>query len=127
MTNAPAPAERLTWADFRESARGVVSPRRWAGTARHPVRTLREMIGDGPLLALLVENRERLVSRDELIEKVWDGRIVTDAAIASRVKSARQALGGGRGEEAEDRQRQLQAEPLHPAVLGSRGAIVAFV
>jgi len=45
------------------------------------------------LLALLVENRERLVSRDELIEKVWDGRIVTDAAVASRVKSARQALG----------------------------------
>jgi TolB-like protein len=45
------------------------------------------------LLALLVENRERLVSKDELIEKVWDGRIVTDAAIASRVKSARQALG----------------------------------
>jgi TolB-like protein len=45
------------------------------------------------LIALLVENRERLVSRDELIEKVWDGRIVTDAAIASRVKSARQALG----------------------------------
>lgn len=45
------------------------------------------------LLALLVENRERLVSKDELIEKIWDGRIVTDAAIASRVKSARQALG----------------------------------
>ena len=45
------------------------------------------------LLAMLVEHRERLVSRDELIEKVWDGRIVTDAAIASRVKSARQALG----------------------------------
>ena len=45
------------------------------------------------LLAMLIENRERLVSRDELIEKVWDGRIVTDAAIASRVKSARQALG----------------------------------
>ncbi len=45
------------------------------------------------LLALLVENRERLVSRDELIEKIWDGRVVTDAAVASRVKSARQALG----------------------------------
>jgi TolB-like protein len=45
------------------------------------------------LLAMLVENRERLVSRDELIEKVWDGRIVSDAAVASRVKSARQALG----------------------------------
>ena len=45
------------------------------------------------LLALLVENSERMVSKDELIEKVWDGRVVTDAALASRVKSARQALG----------------------------------
>jgi TolB-like protein len=45
------------------------------------------------LLVHLVENRDRLVSRDELLEKVWDGRVVSDAAIASRVKSARQALG----------------------------------
>jgi TolB-like protein len=45
------------------------------------------------LLALLVANSERLVSKDEIIEKVWDGRIVSDAAVASRVKSARQALG----------------------------------
>lgn len=45
------------------------------------------------LLALLVENRERMVSKDEIVEKVWDGRVVSDAAIASRVKSARQALG----------------------------------
>jgi TolB-like protein/Tfp pilus assembly protein PilF len=45
------------------------------------------------LIAFLVENRERLVSRDELIEKIWDGRIVSDAAVSSRVKSARQALG----------------------------------
>ena len=45
------------------------------------------------LLALLVENHERLVSKDEIIEKVWRGRAVSDAAVASRVKSARQALG----------------------------------
>jgi TolB-like protein len=45
------------------------------------------------LLALLVENRERLVSRDEIIEKVWDGRVVSDAAVASRIKSARRILG----------------------------------
>lgn len=45
------------------------------------------------LLTLLVENRDRLVTKDELIEKVWDGRVVSDAALASRVKSARQALG----------------------------------
>jgi len=45
------------------------------------------------LIALLVENRERMVSRDELIEKVWDGRVVSDSAVASRIKSARQVLG----------------------------------
>src|SRR4051812_26874836 len=45
------------------------------------------------LLVLLVENRERMVSKDEIIEKVWDGRIVSDAAVSSRIKSARQALG----------------------------------
>src|SRR6188508_1168691 len=45
------------------------------------------------LIALLVENSERFVSKDELVEKVWEGRVVSDAAVASRVKSARQALG----------------------------------
>jgi TolB-like protein len=45
------------------------------------------------LLALLAGNSERLVSKEELIEKVWDGRVVSDAAVASRIKSARQALG----------------------------------
>ncbi len=45
------------------------------------------------LLALLVENHDRLVSKEEIIEKVWDGRVVSDAAVASRVKSARHALG----------------------------------
>ncbi|MEZ5931042.1 MAG: winged helix-turn-helix domain-containing protein [Alphaproteobacteria bacterium] len=44
------------------------------------------------LLLLLIENRERMVSKDEVIEKVWDGRIVSDSAIASRIKSARRAL-----------------------------------
>ena len=32
------------------------------------------------LLTLLVDNRERLVSKDEIIEKVWDGRVVSEAA-----------------------------------------------
>ncbi len=45
------------------------------------------------LILLLVENRERMVSKDEIIEKIWDGRIVSEAALTSRVKSARQALG----------------------------------
>lgn len=45
------------------------------------------------VLALLLENRSRLVTKEEMVEKVWEGRPVSDAAIASRVKSARQALG----------------------------------
>src|SRR5687768_4551851 len=45
------------------------------------------------LLALLIENRDRLVLRDEILEKVWDGKVVSDSALASRIKSVRQALG----------------------------------
>src|SRR5580658_8037035 len=45
------------------------------------------------LLALLIENRERVVGKDEIIERIWDGRIVSDSAVASRVKSVRQAIG----------------------------------
>lgn len=45
------------------------------------------------LLRLLIENRERMVTRDEVIEKIWNGRIVSEAAISSRVKSARRAVG----------------------------------
>lgn len=45
------------------------------------------------LVAYLLEHRERLVSRDELFEKLWAGRVVSDSALASRIKSARQVLG----------------------------------
>ena len=45
------------------------------------------------LLILLASNADRLVSKDEIVEKIWDGRIVSDAAISSRVKTMRSALG----------------------------------
>jgi DNA-binding winged helix-turn-helix (wHTH) protein/tetratricopeptide (TPR) repeat protein len=45
------------------------------------------------LIFLLVQNRDRLVSKDELVETIWDGRAISDSAISSRIKSARQALG----------------------------------
>jgi DNA-binding winged helix-turn-helix (wHTH) protein len=45
------------------------------------------------LLKFLVENRARVVTKDDIIAGVWGGRIVSDAAIASRIKSARQAIG----------------------------------
>jgi TolB-like protein len=44
------------------------------------------------LIAYLAEHRDRMVSRDELFEKLWEGRVVSDSALASRIKSARRAL-----------------------------------
>jgi TolB-like protein len=45
------------------------------------------------LLFLLIENRDRLVSKDELVATIWGGRAISDAAISSRIKSARQLIG----------------------------------
>lgn len=45
------------------------------------------------LLALLIENCDRVVTREEINEKVWKGRIVSEAALSSRIKSLRQLLG----------------------------------
>lgn len=45
------------------------------------------------LLVLLANNPDRVITRDELIEKLWDGRIVSEATISTTVKSARKALG----------------------------------
>lgn len=44
------------------------------------------------VISCLVENRDRLVTRDELIEAVWAGRFVSDTTVTSRIKAARQAL-----------------------------------
>ncbi len=45
------------------------------------------------LLILLLENRDRLVTRDEIIDRIWHGRAVSEAALNSRIKSARQVIG----------------------------------
>ena len=45
------------------------------------------------LLVHLMRNRDRVISKDELIETIWGGRIVSEATIDSRVKAARQAVG----------------------------------
>jgi TolB-like protein/Tfp pilus assembly protein PilF len=45
------------------------------------------------LLVYLVENRERVVSRDELLENLWKGKVVTDAALGVRLKDVRKAVG----------------------------------
>jgi TolB-like protein len=45
------------------------------------------------LLAYLVAHHDRVVTRDELMEVIWGGRIVSDAALSSRILAARRALG----------------------------------
>ncbi len=45
------------------------------------------------LLVLLIGNRQRVVTKDELIERIWSGRIVSEATLSSRIKAARQAIG----------------------------------
>ena len=45
------------------------------------------------LIVFFARNPNRLLSRDEMVEAVWRGRAVSDATIASAVKSARRALG----------------------------------
>ncbi len=45
------------------------------------------------LLVYLVQNRDRVVSKDDLIASVWGGRIVSDSTLTSRINAARTAIG----------------------------------
>jgi pimeloyl-ACP methyl ester carboxylesterase/DNA-binding winged helix-turn-helix (wHTH) protein len=45
------------------------------------------------LLVFLIEHRDRVVSKDDLIEGVWGGRIVSDSTLTSRINAVRKAIG----------------------------------
>jgi DNA-binding winged helix-turn-helix (wHTH) protein/pimeloyl-ACP methyl ester carboxylesterase len=45
------------------------------------------------LLVHLARNPDRLIGRDELVAEIWQGRIVSEAAISSRINAARTAVG----------------------------------
>jgi len=45
------------------------------------------------LLAFLVENRDRVLTKDEIIDHVWRGRTVSDSAINTSINAARRAVG----------------------------------
>lgn len=45
------------------------------------------------LLDFLIRQRDRVVSRDDLIEAVWGGRIVSESTLATRINAARKAIG----------------------------------
>jgi TolB-like protein/tetratricopeptide (TPR) repeat protein len=58
------------------------------------------------LLEYLIRNRDRVVSKEEIFNSVWGGRIVSDSSLTSRINAARAALGDS-GEE----QRLLRTLP----------------
>jgi len=58
------------------------------------------------LLIYLVANRDRAVTRTELFETLWRGRVVGDSALNSRIKEARSAIG-------DDGKAQAQIRTLH--------------
>ena len=45
------------------------------------------------LIVHLVRNHDRIVSKDELIDTIWNGRVISEAAFSSRINGARRALG----------------------------------
>jgi len=45
------------------------------------------------LLAVLIRERHRVVPKEELLDTVWGNRFVSESALTSRVKAARQAIG----------------------------------
>ena len=51
------------------------------------------------LLVYLLENRDRVVSKDDLIASVWGGRIVSESTLTSRINAARKAVGDSGGEQ----------------------------
>ena len=71
-------------------------------TDRRELRRGAEAVSVAPqvfdLLDYLIRNRERVVTKDDLVKAVWNGRIVSDAALTTRINVARNAIGDS-GEE----------------------------
>jgi len=71
-------------------------------TARRELRRSGSLISLQPqvfdLLEYLIRNRERVVGKDELFAAVWNGRIVSEANLSTRINAARSAVGDS-GEE----------------------------
>jgi len=72
-------------------------------TDRRELRRGADIVSVAPqvfdLLDYLIRNRERVVSKDELISAIWDGRSVSDAALTTRLNVARRAIGDSGNEQ----------------------------
>jgi TolB-like protein/tetratricopeptide (TPR) repeat protein len=45
------------------------------------------------LLAYIIQNRERVVTKDDLLRSVWGGRVVSESTLSSRINAARRVVG----------------------------------
>lgn len=45
------------------------------------------------LLELLIRNRDRVVTKDDMVASIWGGRIVSESTLTSRLNAARNAIG----------------------------------
>lgn len=51
------------------------------------------------LLEYLIRSRDRVVSKDDLVNAIWNGRIVSDAALTTRLNAVRRAIGDSGGQQ----------------------------
>jgi TolB-like protein len=69
---------------------------------RHELRHGDDLVAIEPqvfdLLKFLIRNRDRVVSKEDLVANVWNGRAISDSTLSSRITIARQAIGDS-GEE----------------------------
>jgi TolB-like protein/Flp pilus assembly protein TadD len=66
-------------------------------TDRRELHRGKDVVSIGPqvfdMLDYLIRNRERVVSKDELIKAIWEGRAVSEAALTTRMNGVRSAVG----------------------------------
>ena len=94
----------------REAGVGLVFTNHEIDLRRQELRRAGQIVHVEPqvydLLVHLVHNRDRVVSKEELLDTIWNGRIVSEAALSSRINAARKAIG-------DDGDRQALIKTIH--------------
>jgi DNA-binding winged helix-turn-helix (wHTH) protein len=66
-------------------------------TERRELKRARTLVSIEPqvfdLLTYLIRNRDRVVTKDDMLAAVWDGRLVSESALTTRINAARTAIG----------------------------------
>jgi len=88
-------------------------------TQQYELRRAGELIHLGPqvfnVLAYLMAHRDRVVSRDELFERLWPDQFVTDDALGRCIRAARHAL-----EDRPEAPRYISRRPVGVGIVSSR-------